>query len=148
MTAVPAAVGGLFTLMQDSPVLGGTNVQLSYGPWLKRPDANDSVVIGWLSAETATVAWNSSPASLEAGDTTEVFTIQCLILCWRGDFDFITAVARADALLEAVRAVVQADPTLDGSVSYAEVFTMSLVNWQLEKGVEVYIQFGVRVTVF
>lgn len=148
MTAVPAAIDGLLALMRDSPILGAPNVLVSDGPWVQRPDEKDSVAIGWLSAETATVAWNSSPASLAADDPTEAFTIQGLVLSWRGDLDFKAARDRADALLEAVRTVIQADPTLQGAVSYTELFTMSLVNWQLEKGVEVYIQFGVRATVF
>ena len=148
MSAVPGAVDGLLALMRTSAVLSADGVLICDGPWLHRPEEPDVVVIGWLPEEGPTVAWHSDHASLRIGDTTEEFTIQGLVSAWRGDTDMASVRHRADELLEAVRVAVQLDQTLGGSVAVAQLFTLSQAHWQMEKGVEVPIQFGIRARVF
>lgn len=148
MTAVPAAISGLLALMRDSAVLGVDSVLICDGPWLQRPEAPDVVVIGWLPAEGPTVEWHSRAASLREGDNREDFTIQGLVSAWRGDIDLKAARDRADSLLEAVRTAIHSDPSLGGAVSHSQLITLSLAHWQLEDGVEVPIQFGIRAQVF
>ena len=147
MSAVPGAVDGLLALMRTSAVLSADGVLICDGPWLHRPEEPDVVVIGWLPEEGPTVAWHSDHASLRIDDTTEDFTIQGLVSAWRGDTDLKTARHRADELLEAVRIAVLLDQTLGGAVNFARLFTLSQAHWQMEKGVEVPIQFGIRARV-
>jgi hypothetical protein len=147
MSAVPAAIDGLLAQMRLSPVLGTPDVLICDGPWLQRPQEPDVVVIGWLPAEGPTVEWHARPVSLREGDEREDFTIQGLISAWRGDTDLKAARDRADVLLEAVRTAIQEDRSLGGAVSHSQLITLSLAHWQLEDGVEVPIQFGVRAVV-
>lgn len=148
MTAVPAAIDGLLMQMRTSPVLSSQDVLICDGPWLQRPQEPDVVVIGWLPAEGPTVEWHSRPTSLREGDDREDFTIQGLVSAWRGDTDLKSARDRADVLLEAVRTAIHADPSLGAAVSHSQLITLSLAHWQLEDGVEVPIQFGIRAQVF
>lgn len=148
MSAVPAAVDGLLALMRSSAVLSADTVLICDGPWIVRPEEPDVVVIGWLPEEGPTVAWHSDHASLLVSSTTEDFTIQGLVSAWRGDTDLKSARHRADELLEAVRVAVQRDQTLGGAVATARLFTLSQAHWQMDKGVEVPIQFGIRARVF
>lgn len=148
MTAVPAAIDGLLALLRTSAVLSDENVLIRDGPWVVRPDQPDVVVIGWLPTEGPTVEWHSTHASLRIGDTAEEFTVQGLVSAWRGDTDMKSARHRADELLEAVRVAVQLDQTLGGSVATAALVTLSQAHWQMEQGVEVPIQFGIRARVF
>jgi hypothetical protein len=147
MSAVPAAFDGLLTLLRVSPVLNTPDVAICDGPWIDRPQEPDAISVGWLPAEGPTVEWHSHPADLR-GDYREEFTIQGLVSAWRGDTDMKAARDRADVLLEAVRVAIGTDPTLGGAASRAQLFALSLAHWQLENGVEVPIQFGVRVNVF
>ena len=148
MTAVAAAIDGLLARIRSSPTLSVPEVFICDGPWLVRPTEPDVIVIGWLPAEGPTVEWHAQHASLREGDESEDFVIQGLISSWRGDTDLKAARDRATQILQAIRATIWSDPSLDGAVSRAQLETISLAQWQSEDGVEVPIQFGVRVLVF
>ena len=148
MTAVPAAIDALITMARSATLIGGSGVRVDDGPWLSPPDDQELMVIGWVPIEGPTVAWVEDRVSL-SGPQSETFDIHNYIRIWRPDAVLKSARDRADAVFEALRAVVRADVTLIGAVDDAQVAAQHLTSKKHSTGgCSVTIDFAVQCTVF
>lgn len=151
MSTVPAALSALVALARSSPALaalripGQPAVRVEDGPWLDRPSEPDVICIGWEPDEGEVVTF---AATYDLASGQESYDVVCLASSWSGGTDLPSRRARADALVEAVRAELMADPTLGGAVTRAEVTTQSWAQFQTSAGCEVPIEFVIHVEAF
>jgi hypothetical protein len=124
---------------------GQPNVRVEDGPWLERPTEPDVICVGWEPDEGEAV---SLTPTYDLGSTQESYDVVCLASSFSGGTDLAARRVRSDALVEAVRAELMADPTLGGAVTHAEVTTQSWAQFQTSSGCEVPIEFTVHVEAF
>lgn len=147
MTTVPAALLGLHTAATiATSTLPEPAVRVDDGPWLNRPEEPDVVVVGWTPDEGTAVETTDAIAGLDS--SRETYDVVCLASSWSGDTNLATRRARADSLVEAIRAQLKTDRTLGGAVTRARLATLSLDQFQTSSGCEVAIQFVIRVEAF
>lgn len=147
MTTVPAALLGLHAAATvATSTLPEPAVRVDDGPWLNRPEEQDVVVIGWTPDEGTAVESTDAIAGLASSQ--ETYDVVCLASSWSGDTNLATRRARADSLVEAIRAELKTDRTLGGAVTRARLATLSLDQFQTSSGCEVAIQFVIRVEAF
>lgn len=145
MTAMPAAIDALVSASSASPSL--TTVRIDDGPWIDRPSERDIIVFGWQPDEDSLVEWTADPASL-GGDDSEQFTVRGVVSVWRGEHGHKALRDRGDEILEAIRALIRGDPTLDGAVSRSHLVTVKANQYPTDQGWEFVIEFAVRCWVF
>lgn len=147
MSTVPAALATLVTTTRIAvSTLPAPAVRVDDGPWLNRPEEADVVVIGWTPEEGEAVEFTDSIAGLDSRQ--ESYTVTCLASSWSGDVDMAARRARVDAIVEAVRAELRTNHTLDGVVTRARLATMSLDQYQTSQGCEAAETFVVAVDAF
>ena len=150
MSTVPAALTALVQVVRSSPALaaltnGDAAVRVEDGPWLDRPSESDVIVIGWTPDEGQAVELTHT---YDMGSGRESYDVVCLASSFSGDTDLAVRRARTDELVEAVRTELQADPTLGGVVTHAEITSQSWDQYQTSNGCEVPVQFTVHVEAF
>lgn len=151
MSTVPAALSALVALARSSPALaalripGQPAVRVEDGPWLNRPTEPDVLCIGWEPDEGSAVEFAET---YELDSSMESYDVVGLVSSWSGSTDITACRVRADALLDAFRRDLMADPTLGGVVARAEVTSRSWSQFQTGQGCEVPIEFTVHVDAF
>jgi hypothetical protein len=146
VTSVPAAIDGLLAMSRADVLIGGSGVRVDDGPWMSPPPEQELLVIGWVPIEGPTVAWVEDAVGLNS--VAETFDIHCLVRVWHPDTVLKTARDRADAVLEALRAAVRADPSLRRAVDRAQLAASHLTSRQNSGGCSVSIEFVVQCQVF
>lgn len=142
MALVPAVIDALVARWRGAAELGG--VQVLDGPEAKWPEG-DLIAVG-LSPEDLTTPAQRVPAGLVA--TSDSADITCLARSWTGDTLIKPRRDRAYQLLDIATALVEADRTLGGACSHAEVTGSLYVPAQTNRGVLTDVVFTVRAALF
>lgn len=140
MTAVPATIDALVAVVSGDA--GFTSVRVFDGPWVDRPSEPDVVVFGWSLRGRPTVDYSETP---ELGSSAASFSVDGAVSSWTGDDNMAGVRSRADALLENLRVLLRADPTLGAVVTSASLSTGTLNQMRSPEGCEAFWSFSVQV---
>jgi hypothetical protein len=112
---------------------------------LDEPSEKDSVVIGWLPEDQATVDLHEDPRLASSGSSLE---IKGLALAWTGDDDMAAVRNRSDTTIETIRATLLNNPSMNGAVAWARLSTGSYRQARNNRGPEASWDFTVHVNAF
>lgn len=141
-SCLPGFLSGLTAALKDSPDLA--DAQVIDGPptkYLKR----DVIAVG-LTTEDLAVETGKTDAGL--GNRHEQADVNCLARSWSGNDDLPARRDHAFALVDAVAAVLAADPTVGGTVVRARVAGLVYSALRSGEGTGALIEFRVRFDAF
>lgn len=144
MAVVPDTIDALYAVLKAAT--GLRNVQILDGPQAVWPN-KEFIVVG-LSPEDPTVSATRQPAGLSMGSTTETVDITCMARSWTGDTAIKPCRDRAYEMVAAAQTAVDADPSLGGACSHAEVTGSVYAPSQGTRGVVVDVVFVVQARTF
>ncbi|MGD9989304.1 hypothetical protein [Pseudonocardia sp.] len=139
---IPAVVDALLAAVKATAAFKG--VQVDDGPPTRGRSAPDAIGIGFdiqdLTPATAAVAPGFGNRRNES------YALTCSIDSFTGDAeDLAGRRSRAYALLDAMHALLAADPQLGDTCSWARITRHAYRPYQAETGAGVLIEFGVQV---
>jgi hypothetical protein len=138
-SALPEFLSALTAALDGAPGMSG--VQVIDGPPVEytRPDA---VAVG-LTTEDTSVESGLSNAGL-GQPRREGCDVNCLARSWSGNDDLPARRARVFSMIEAVSAVLVADPTVDGTVTRARVSSLVYSAARTGEGTGAFVEFRIR----
>jgi hypothetical protein len=140
---LPEFLTALAAALDAAPGLSG--VQVIDGPPVEytKPDA---VAVG-LTTEDTSVESNLSNAGL-GQPRREACDVNCLARSWSGNDDLPARRARVFSIIEGVAAVLEADPTVGGTVTRARVSGLVYSAARTGEGTGCFVEFRIRVDAF
>lgn len=117
-TSIPGAIANLVTALKAAPTLAA--VTIYDGPPVKATGRKDYICVGY-TPDTDTIAFQRSWAAIGARRQEEDYEIPCSALVWSGGTNMTVRRNLAFDLLDAVAAVLAADPTLGGVLRLAAI---------------------------
>lgn len=151
MSTVPAALTALAERLRVSPriaaiqITGQAPILIQDGPWLASPSDPDVICVGWTPDEGDGV---ETTVDHGMGSSQESSDVICMVSSWGGDTDLVARRARTDVLLDAMTAELDADRTLGGAVTLAEVTGHAWNQYQAQGGCQVTVQVTVHIEAF
>lgn len=137
---VVAVLDALLIEIGIAPALSG--VQIFDGPPVAEID-HDAIAVG-VSIDDATGATGTTRPGYGT-DRTETFDITGFTQAWSGDVDIAARRARAFALLDALRSLLIADPSVGGTCQQAVMTRWAYRPVQGPAGSLAVVNFGIRV---
>lgn len=144
LTTVPGVIDALLAALRASPALDG--VLILDGQPLQTLDYGPAILVGFRGVTGApSVRADRAEADLGGATDRETYTLWSMLSVSSGDTDFAPLRTRVVGLLQAVTAVVRADPTLGGTVARARVASTEMDQVQTQGGAEVNVEVGLAV---
>ena len=141
-STLPGFITALVAALEAAPALSG--VQVIDGPPVKYA-RQDAVAVG-LTTEDLSVESTTGDAGLVA--RREQVDVNCLARSWSGDDDLTARRGRVFSIIEAVGAVLAADPTVGGTVTRARLAGLVYSAARTGEGTGCMVEFRVRVDAF